>query len=435
MYVRCPFLFLRSARLDASKAADSGFQRPHSFDVQRPECDSGKLGAIPFQLGTYLKCHRMRILATHLLFWNFLLAVSTPNTFGDEPLFNGKDLSGWVLVNTPPQTWSVQDGMLICTGKPIGELRTKDMYQNFEMELEWRHMVPGGNAGVFVWADDITARGVPFHRGIEVQVLENAYGNTQSHTTHGDIFPIHGAKMTPINGRGNGSRAFPIEERSKPSPEWNHYKIVCNDGSISLAVNGKLVTQGRDASPRKGYICLESEGGIVHYRNVRIKKLPDTPIEDKDIASSNRDFHSIYTGLDLSGWKTSDAGKSAWQAKDWVLAFDGSVRGDQAKLETDQPFKLRGFVIDFRFTDKSNQLELTLPGSNSSLTFSTKAESPYFQSIEKIGSWNRAEFDFENNEPKLTLNGKLHAVSEVGGEGKVSLTPNGPVEVANIFVR
>ena len=40
-------------------------------------------------------------------------------------------------------------------------------------------MVPGGNAGVFVWADDITSRGVPFHRGIEVQVLENAYGNTR----------------------------------------------------------------------------------------------------------------------------------------------------------------------------------------------------------------------------------------------------------------
>ena len=47
------------------------------------------------------------------------------------------------------------------------------------------------------------------------------------------------AKMTPINGRG-GSRAFPTEERSKPSPQWNHYRIVCQDGAISLAVNGKV---------------------------------------------------------------------------------------------------------------------------------------------------------------------------------------------------
>ena len=124
--------------------------------------------------------------------------------------------------------------------------------------------------------DDITARGQPFHRGVEVQVLENAYGQGKGHTTHGDIFPIHGAKMTPINGRGGG-RAFPTEERSKPSPEWNHYRIECRDGNISLAVNGKVVTQGKDASPRKGYICMESEGGIVHYRNARIKELPDTP--------------------------------------------------------------------------------------------------------------------------------------------------------------
>ena len=137
------------------------------------------------------------------------------------PMFPNESLSGWVRTNTPEETWQFEDGLLICSGKPIGEIRTERMYQNFVMELEWRHMVPRGNAGVFVWADDITSRGVPFHRGIEVQVLENAYGNSQSHTTHGDIFPIHGATMTPINGRG-GSRAFPIENRSNPSPEWNH---------------------------------------------------------------------------------------------------------------------------------------------------------------------------------------------------------------------
>ncbi|HIL36390.1 MAG TPA: DUF1080 domain-containing protein, partial [Planctomycetes bacterium] len=142
-----------------------------------------------------------------------------------RPLFNGVNLDGWVPVNTAPSTWIVRDGLLHCTGKPIGELRTDRMYQNFVLELEWRHLDPGGNAGVFVWADDITAVGVPFHRSVEVQVLDHAYGNTRSHTTHGDIFPIHGAVMTPVNGRG-GSRAFPTELHSKPSPEWNHYSIT-----------------------------------------------------------------------------------------------------------------------------------------------------------------------------------------------------------------
>ena len=176
------------------------------------------------------------------------------HAFGEDadsfvPLFNEKDLSGWVLVNTPPETWTLQDGMLVCSGKPIGEIRTEKMYQNFILEVEWRHMVPGGNAGIFVWADDITAKGVPFHRSIEVQVLENAYGQSPNHTTHGDIFPIHGATMTPLNGR-NGSRAFPTEERSLPSPQWNHYRIECRDGAISLSVNHQVVTRGTDANPR-----------------------------------------------------------------------------------------------------------------------------------------------------------------------------------------
>ena len=191
-----------------------------------------------------------------------LLAFSS-STMADEtdkfvPLFNGHDLSGWVNVNCGPDTWSVKDGVIYCTGKPIGELRTERMYQNFILELEWRHLKPKGNAGVFVWADALPARGQPFHRAIEVQVLDGREGSW--FTSDGDIFPIHGASMTPKNGRDGGSRAFPTEKRSKPSPEWNHYRIECIDGAISLAVNGKVVTQGTDGSPRKGYICLESEG-------------------------------------------------------------------------------------------------------------------------------------------------------------------------------
>ena len=54
---------------------------------------------------------------------------------GFRPLFNGKDLSGWVPVNTAPSTWSVRDGMIVCSGQPTGELRTERMYQNFIMEV------------------------------------------------------------------------------------------------------------------------------------------------------------------------------------------------------------------------------------------------------------------------------------------------------------
>ncbi len=362
------------------------------------------------------------------------------NDDGFQPLFNGRDLSGWVLVNTPPATWSFEDGMLICTGKPIGELRTDRMYQNFILELEWRHMVPRGNAGVFVWADDLTARGVPFHRGIEVQVLENAYGNSNSHTTHGDIFPIHGATMTPINGRG-GNRAFPTEERSRPSPEWNHYRITCQDGAISLEVNGKLVTQGTDCSPRKGYICLESEGGVVHYRNVRIKELPDTPLEAEHIAIANRGYRSLYTGLDLSGWTGTDAALQAWQVRDWVLAGDGQAATGATPLTTTEQFQDFGFVIDVRFKDKETASPLSVylrSATDTTPSFST-SDSRISGQLEAVGRWNRLEGTVRGNRLSLIVNGREvlsdEELSELPERGPLSISPGGPLELANIFVR
>jgi hypothetical protein len=350
-----------------------------------------------------------------------------------RPLFNGRDLSGWVLVNTPPETWTVQDGMIICSGKPYGEIRTDRMYQNFILELEWRHMVPRGNSGVFVWADDLTARGVPFHRGIEVQVLENAYGNTRNYTTHGDIFPIHGARMTPINGRG-GSRAFPTEERSRPSPEWNHYRIVCNDGSISLAVNGKVVTRGTDASPRKGYICLESEGGVVHFRNIQIHELPETPIDPEDIATEDRGYRSLYTGLNLSGWNLADVEQATWEVRDWILAHTGDD-ASHATLSSTESFGDFGFLFDMRPGDDFQSLELLFTDQQQGVTL-TSDDSRWKEHF-RVGDWNRWEGVLKDQQLSLSLNGqsvlKHHPVE--GEAGSWTFRPEGKLQMANLFVR
>jgi 3-keto-disaccharide hydrolase len=111
------------------------------------------------------------------------------------PLFNGKDLSGWVNVNCAPGTFTVRDEMIVSTGVPTGVMRTERQYENFVIELEWRHMKPGGNAGLFIWGDGVTAPGTPFARGIEVQILDGR--NSETYTSHGDVFSIHGAHMKP----------------------------------------------------------------------------------------------------------------------------------------------------------------------------------------------------------------------------------------------
>ena len=97
------------------------------------------------------------------------LAILPEPTFRD--LFNGKNLDGWVNVNTDPDTWSAKDGMIVCTGLPIGVIRTDRQYENFVLEIEWRHMEPGGNSGVFLWSD-AKPEGNRLPRGMEVQMLE-----------------------------------------------------------------------------------------------------------------------------------------------------------------------------------------------------------------------------------------------------------------------
>lgn len=351
---------------------------------------------------------------------------------GFKPLLNGTDLSGWVLVNTPTDTWKIQDGMLVCSGKPVGEIRTEKMYQNFILEVEWRHMVPGGNAGIFVWADDITAKGVPFHRSIEVQVLEHAYGQSQHHTTHGDIFPIHGAVMTPINGRG-GSRAFPTEERSLPSPQWNHYRIECNDGTMALSVNHKLVTQGKDASPRQGYICLESEGGVVHYRNLRIKELPETKITADQVAVANRGFISLYSGLDLRGWTTAASDKSSWHPNDWVLSFSPNKKSASSTLTTEQSFATAEFVVDFRPVEGFASLSVGDGFLEQPVVISAN-DAAWKPLIEKR-DWIRLETTVNGDVLTLHANGKPVATDlKLTGKHKpLSLKVTGPVALANIY--
>jgi hypothetical protein len=86
------------------------------------------------------------------------------------------------------------------------------------------------------------------------------------------MFWADGLTATPENPRGERSMAK--EARCKPSGEWNTYTVVCIDGAIKLAINGKFVNGIRDSSVRKGYICLESEGSEIHFRNIRLLELP-----------------------------------------------------------------------------------------------------------------------------------------------------------------
>lgn len=271
------------------------------------------------------------------------------------PLFNGRDLSGWVNVNCAPTTFTALEGMIVSTGVPTGVMRTVRMYENFVLELEWRHMKPKGNAGVFVWSDAITSPGVPFARSVEVQVLDGL--NTEHYTSHGDVFSIHGATMKPDRPHPAGAmRCLPSEHRAKPSPEWNHYRIECNDGVIKLAVNGKVVSGGTECRPRKGYICLESEGSECHFRNLRIRELPSTNPKPQEVALADQGFKTLYTGIDFAGWKHDPGHAGHWQAKDWIIDYDGKSEATSKHLWSEKEYGDFVLICDWRLNAKPKKM-------------------------------------------------------------------------------
>jgi hypothetical protein len=196
-------------------------------------------------------------------------------------LFNGKDLSGWVNVNTKPETWSVKDGLLICSGHPIGVMRSDRQYENFILHIEWMHLEAGGNSGVFIFSDGTVPEGKQLPKGMEVQMLELEWPKLNPDKdgkprhpgyVSGELFGANGLKITPDNPRGERSMSF--ESRCKGKGEWNVYDVVAVDGVVKLSVNGKFVNGVSKATQRKGYLCLESEGAQIHFRNIRILELP-----------------------------------------------------------------------------------------------------------------------------------------------------------------
>ncbi len=397
-------------------------------------------------------------------------------------LFNGRDLNGWVNVQCAPSTWTVRDGMIVCSGIPTGVMRTEKQYENFILELEWKHLRKGGNAGLFIWSDPITARGQPFTRAIEVQVLD---GNDPAGlwTGHGDVFSIHGATMVPDRPHPKGwTRCLPSELRANPAGEWNHYRVECRDGRLTLAVNGKVVSGASQCNPRKGYICLESEGSEAHFKNIRIQELPSSSPTVSETAPLDAGFKSIYNGVDLSGWRQEAGHKGHWVARDWILDYDGKSEATDKNLWTEKEYGDFELIVDWRFTTRPKTKKIPMILSNGDYAKNENGspkmadvpeagysgfylrdvhngvvnrwlwpmgyvkpaqpdlESPTVFPAQPLGEWNRFHVTIRGNQVTIVLNGQTVSEKEnwsgILARGPIGIQHNSnPIQIANIYVR
>ncbi len=195
-------------------------------------------------------------------------------------LFNGKDLAGWTPMlwdgrNRKPDTatpvdrvWTVNDGILMCSGRPTGYLRSKATYENYKLEFEWRWSPGsnGGNSGVLVHTTTPEALG-QWPKSVEVQLFRRNAGDFWTIGTELDV--------ENESERKKGRRHLNLTDDSeKEIGEWNRMVVTCQANEIVVHVNGDLVNSATNCTETKGAICFQAEGAAIHFRNIVL-----TPLE------------------------------------------------------------------------------------------------------------------------------------------------------------
>lgn len=219
-------------------------------------------------------------------FITFALSILTlGNTFAQTiHLFNGKDLNNWYsdvpATDKDPnlrKSFIIREGKLVSMGTPEGHLLTKEKYENYRLELEYRFAGKPGNCGVLVHASTPRALYGMFPKSIEVQMM---------HENAGDFWCIvEDIKVENMEARRGPKENWGITEgkerrvknltdnSEKPLGEWNKMTIECRGDKIKVWVNGDMVNDGFGATVQKGQIALQAEGAEVEFRKVDLTPL------------------------------------------------------------------------------------------------------------------------------------------------------------------
>jgi 3-keto-disaccharide hydrolase len=184
-------------------------------------------------------------------------------------LFNGRDFSGWTFCMKnhadPMQTWSATNGVIHCTGEPIGYLRTKQAYSNYVVTVEWRFVKiapKADNTGVLV------------HIQPPDKIWPRCIQNQGKSGRQGDLFVMAGAECREHKGL-DANTPVPMRGPSveKPVGEWNTNVTVCAGNDVEAIINGKMMNEITDCTISSGFIGIQSEGGDIEIRRIYLEPL------------------------------------------------------------------------------------------------------------------------------------------------------------------
>jgi hypothetical protein len=192
-------------------------------------------------------------------------------------LFNGENLQGWVVEGAQHSKdkdgslvplWSVRNGLLHCTGKGYGFLRYDVReFSDFVFHMEYR-LSKGCNSGIGFRTPKYTGKSNtrPSFASYEIQVLDDA-GKTPTDHTSGSLYRYRAAQ----------------ENATLPTGEWNVMEVHCRGPHIRITLNGKVLhdidqsqIENLKNKPLSGYVCVQSHGKEVEFRNLRVQDLAAT---------------------------------------------------------------------------------------------------------------------------------------------------------------
>ncbi len=178
-----------------------------------------------------------------------------------KPLFNGRDLSGWVRMHGGE--WSVEDGVLVgrngtnwSTNPEVSGswLRTEREYGDFVLELDYA-ISAKGNSGIH-FRSRLDKN--PTFTGYEMQIVDDA-GSQPRKGGSGALYDV----------------VAPAKNVAKAAGEWNHVRIHCHGSRIDVTLNGERVVEYSGERSLRGYIGLQNHDAkcSVKFRNIRLAEL------------------------------------------------------------------------------------------------------------------------------------------------------------------